>query len=110
MRRRRLVLVLTALAMAVLAGVFVWVGWATTQAGQIAIVVTALVGVAALGVAAWAALPAARPGGSRASGGDTRVGEEAVPTERDATVEQHAKATDQARIHQAGRDQHINGR
>ena len=104
MSMRRLVLLLTALAVAVLAAVFAWVGW--DQAGRIATVLAGLVAVAALGVAVWAALPGQRTPPS----GDTAVGEEAAPTDRYPTIEQHAEASDQARIYQAGRDQHINER
>lgn len=108
MSKRRFVLLLTALAVAALAAVFAWVGW--NQAGQIATVFGGLAAVAAVGVAMWAALPVARSTGSpSATSGDPQAGEEAsssgpIPPK----IEQHAEATDQARIYQAGRDQHIN--
>ena len=104
---RRLVLLLTALAVAALAVVFAWLGW--DQAGRIATVLAGLAAVAALGVAVWAALPVARSAGSQPpTTADTPAGEEAVPPSRDRTIEQRAEASDQARVYQAGRDQHIN--
>jgi hypothetical protein len=106
MSASRLVLLLTALAVASLAAVFVRVGLA--QASQIATVLAALATVASLGVAVWAALPRARSGGPRTPGGGTQVGKEAAFAARDATIRHHAEAMDQARIYQAGRDQHIN--
>lgn len=103
---RRLVLLLTALTVAGLAAVFAWLGW--DQAGRVATVLSGLVAVAALGVAVWAALPRRRSAGSQTPlPGDTAVGDEAGPTDRDPTIEQHAEASDQARIYQAGHDQHI---
>jgi hypothetical protein len=97
------------MVVAALAALFVWVGW--DQAGRIATVLAGLVAVAALGVAVWAALPAAaRSAGSPPPTSDTPVGEEAAPPGRDPTIEQHAEASDQARIYQAGRDQNITER
>jgi hypothetical protein len=104
MSTRRLVLLLTALAVAALAAIFAIVGWA--QAERIAIVVAGLVAVAALGVAVWAALPGSHLCGSQPpSTGGTPGGEEAAPPDPNPTIEQHADASDQARIYQAGRDQ-----
>jgi hypothetical protein len=62
---RRLVLLLTALAVAALAAIFVWVGW--DQADRIAVVVAGLVAVGALGVAVWAALSGERSARVRVS-------------------------------------------
>ncbi len=107
MSTRRLVLLLTALAVAALAAVFAWVGW--EQAGRIATVLAGLAAVAALGVAVWAALPVARSAGSQPPPtGETTVGEGAAHPGGDPTIEQHAEASDRARIYQAGRDQHFN--
>jgi hypothetical protein len=105
---RRLVLLLTALVVAALAAVFAWVGW--DQAIRIATVIAGLVGVAALGVAVWAALPSSRSAGSEKPAGDTPVGEGAVPTDPNPSIEQHAEASDEGRIYQAGRDQHFTER
>jgi uncharacterized membrane protein YqjE len=58
---QRLVLLLTALAVAALAALFVWVGW--DQADRIAIVVAGLVAVAALEVALWTGISGERSAG-----------------------------------------------
>lgn len=59
---RRVVLLVTALVVAVLAVVFVVVRW--DDANRIATAASALGAVAAVGVAVWAALPAGRRGPS----------------------------------------------
>ncbi len=106
---RRLVLLVTALAVAAVAAVFAWVGW--DQAGRIATVMAGLVAVAALGGAVWAALPGPRSAVSDPPPtSDTAVGEEAAPPGLDPAIEQHTDASDQARIYQAGRDQHFTER
>jgi len=103
---RRLVLLLTALAVAALAVVYAWLGW--DEASRIATVLAGLAAVAALGVAVWAGLPVARAAGSQpSSSGDTSVDEGAALAGRHPAVEQHAEASDQGRIYQAGRDQHF---
>jgi hypothetical protein len=106
---RRLVRVGTVLLVAALAAIFALVGW--DQADRIAIVLGGLVAVAALGVAVWAALPVARSAGPQPPPtAGTTVGEEAAAPGREPTIEQHAQASDQAKVYQAGRDQHITGK
>jgi hypothetical protein len=62
---RRLILLLTSLAVVALAAIFALVGW--DQADRIAIVLAGLVAVAALGVAVWAALLRESSAGVRVS-------------------------------------------
>lgn len=109
MNWRRLVLLLTALAVGALAALFAWVGW--DQASRIATVFAGVAAVAALGVAVWAALPGPRSAGSqRPPTADITVGAEAALRGQAPTIEQHAEASDQARVYQAGHDQHITER
>jgi len=67
--------------------------------------------VAALAVADRAALPVPHSAESHPpSRADTPIGGEAVPADPNRTIEQHAEASDQARIYQAGGDQNITER
>ncbi|HET9663941.1 MAG TPA: hypothetical protein VFP00_06920, partial [Burkholderiales bacterium] len=63
MNGRRVVIIATCVAVAVLGAVFAVVGW--DRAERWAAVISALVAVAALGVGVWAAIPPRTAGGLR---------------------------------------------